>query len=47
MNFEDEKDYLMRIIKEMIRALMSFAFGKRYVAVEVGPEKNMKCLDAS
>ena len=32
MNFEDEKDYIMRIIKEMIRALMSFALGKRYVA---------------
>ena len=39
MNFEDEKDYIMRIIKEMIRALMSFALGKRYVAVEVGPEE--------
>ena len=35
MNFEDEKDYIMRIIKEMIRALMSFALGKRYVAYEV------------
>ncbi len=39
MNFEDEKDYIMRIIKEMIRALMSFALGKRYAAVEVGPEE--------
>ena len=39
MNFEDEKDYITRIIKEMIRALMSFALGKRYVAVEVGPEE--------
>ena len=39
MNFEDEKDYIMRIIKEMIRALMSFALGKRYVAVEVEPEE--------
>ncbi len=34
MNFEDEKDYLMRIIKEMVRILFSLMFGKQYVAVE-------------
>ena len=34
MNFEDEKDYLMRIIKEMVRILFSLMFGKRYVSVE-------------
>ena len=34
MNFEDEKDYIMRIIKEMVRVLFSLMFGKKYVAVE-------------
>ncbi len=34
MNFEDEKDYLMRIIKEMVRILFSLMFGKQYVSVE-------------
>ena len=34
MNFEDEKDYLMRIIKEVVRILFSLMFGKQYVSVE-------------
>ncbi len=34
MTFEDEKDYLMRIIKEMVRVLFSLLFGKKYVSVE-------------
>ena len=34
MNFEDEKDYLMRIIKETVRILFSLMFGKQYVSVE-------------
>lgn len=34
MNFEDEKDYIMRIIKEMFRILFSMMFGKKYVSVE-------------
>jgi len=34
MNFEDEKDYLMRIIKEMVRILFSLMFGKQYVSVD-------------
>lgn len=34
MNFEDEKDYLMRIIMEMVRILFSLMFGKQYVSVE-------------
>lgn len=34
MNFEYEKDYIMRIIKEMVRILFSLLFGKKYVAVE-------------
>ena len=42
MNFEDEKDYIMRIIKEMVRALMSVALGKKYVAVEMEHESGYK-----
>ena len=33
MNFEYEKDYIMRIIKEMVRILFSLLFGKKQVAV--------------
>ena len=40
MNFTDEKDYIMRMIKEMVRVLFSLAFGKKYVSVE--PEKENK-----
>lgn len=40
MNFTDEKDYIMRMIKEMVRVLFSLAFGKEYVSVE--PEKENK-----
>ena len=35
MTFDDEKDYIMRIIKEMVRILFSLMLGKRYVAVEM------------
>ena len=28
MNFTDEKDYIMRMIKEMVRVLFSLALGK-------------------
>ncbi|MFR8547706.1 MAG: DUF6483 family protein [Lachnospiraceae bacterium] len=34
MNFEDEKDYIMRIIKEMVRVLFSLMFGKDYTCVK-------------
>lgn len=34
MNFEDEKDYSMRMIKEAARILFSLMFGKQYVFVE-------------
>lgn len=34
MNFEDEKDYIMRMIKEFARVLFSLMFGKQYVSVE-------------
>lgn len=38
MNFEDEKDYIMRMIKEMVRMLISLVLGKSYVQVELPPE---------
>lgn len=34
MNFEDEKDYIMRIIKEAVSVMFSFLLGKKYVSVE-------------
>ena len=40
MYFTDEKDYIMRMIKEMVRVLFSLIFGKKYVSVE--PEKENK-----
>ena len=38
MNFTDEKDYIMRMIKEVVRVLFSLAFGKKYVSVELEKE---------
>lgn len=38
MLYEDEKDYIMRIIKEMVRILISLVLGKKYVQVELPPE---------
>ena len=38
MNFTDEKDYIMRMIKEMVRVLFSLAVGKMYVSVELEKE---------
>ena len=38
MNFTDEKDYIMRMIKEMVRVLFSLAFRKKYVSVELEKE---------
>ena len=38
MNFTDEKEYIMRMIKEMVRVLFSLAFGKKYVSVELEKE---------
>lgn len=34
MNFTDEKDYIMRVIKEMVRVLFSLLFGKKYASIE-------------
>lgn len=39
MDFTDEKDYIMRIIKEMVRVLFSLMLGKQYKSVEL-PEEN-------
>ena len=33
MRFEDEKDYIMRMIKEMVSVLFSILLGKQYVSV--------------
>ena len=35
MYFTDEKDYIMRMIKETIRVLFVVAFGEKYVSVEL------------
>ena len=34
MRFEDEKDYIMRMIKEMVILLFSILLGKQYVSVD-------------
>jgi len=38
MDFNDEKDYIMRMIKEMVRVLFSLILGKRYQPVELPSE---------
>ena len=40
MLYTDEKDYIMRMIKEMVRVLFSLAFGKKFVSVELERENN-------
>ena len=39
MDFNDEKDYIMRIIKEMVRVFFSLMLGKQFKSVEL-PEEN-------
>ena len=39
MHYDDEKDYIMRMIKETARILFSLVLGKQYVQVEL-PEEN-------
>ena len=34
MRFEDEKDYIMRMIKEKVSVLFSILLGKQYVSVD-------------
>ena len=38
MYFSDEKDYIMRMIKEMVKILFSLICGKKYVSVEFKKE---------
>lgn len=38
MGVVDEKDYIMRMIKEMVQVLFSLVFGKKYVYVELEDE---------
>ncbi len=38
MDFRDEKDYIMRMIKEMARVLFSLMLGKQYTSVELPEE---------
>ena len=35
MGYQDENDYIMRIIKEMVRVLVSLMLGKKYAQVEL------------
>lgn len=42
MYFTDEKDYIMRMIKEMVRVLFSLMFGKKYVSVELEKENKFE-----
>lgn len=39
MDFNDEQDYIMRMIKEMVRVLFSLILGKQYESVEL-PDEN-------
>lgn len=41
MQYSDEKDYIMRMIKEAVRILFSVMVGKKYVQVEL--EEENKC----
>lgn len=38
MGVVDEKDYIMRMIKEMVQVLFSLVFRKKYVSVELEDE---------
>lgn len=38
MGVVDEKDYIMRMIKEMVQVLFSLVFGRKYVSVELEDE---------
>lgn len=42
MDFNDEKDYIMRIIREMVRMLFSLILGKQYKSVELPVENKCK-----
>ena len=46
MNFEDEKDYIMRVIKEMVRMLFALLFGKSSSALNRNCQMDMRCPDS-
>ena len=46
MYFSDEKDYIMRMIKEMVKILFSLICGKKYVSVEFEKENKYLMLIA-
>ncbi len=47
MNFTDEKDYLMRMIKEMVNVLFSVMFGKQYQSLELPAENEYEVSGTS
>ena len=42
MGVVDEKDYIMRMIKEMVQVLFSLVFGKKYISVELEDENKFE-----
>lgn len=38
MNYETEKDYILRLIKEIVRTLISLVLGRKYGQEEPAPE---------
>ena len=45
MNFTDEKDYIMRMIKEMVSVLFSLALGKNILLLNWKMKINFKYLE--
>ena len=46
MIYEEESDYIMRMIKEAARVLFSLIFGKKYTKIEL-PKENKFCVSGS
>ena len=42
MLYDEEKDYIMRMIREVSRVLFPIIFGKRYAQVELEIRNNMR-----
>ena len=42
MLYDEEKDYVMRMIREVSRVLFSILFGKQYVQVETELENKFR-----
>ena len=41
--WNDEKDYIMRMIQEISRVIFSLMFGKQYVQVELDEQEISNC----